>query len=253
MMSPLARYICLAGWGIAVLAGPFGSYDTMGWPVRLVYWGVVISFGLTIGFFVRGRMLVLAGVLGPARFDLALALIVSAALTPLIWALRGWLDPLLSHADLSLWSIAFNTFPIVAGIVVLRRLTGAEEPAGYGRRRLEQAPAPRLLRRLSREEGIEILHLSGNDHSVDVATSEGVETLRLRLADAIAEMEPVRGVSTHRSHWVALVAISGLERENGGKLFVRLCNGERVPVSRKYRSLLEEAGWTERDPADQAR
>ncbi|MEZ5714276.1 MAG: LytTR family DNA-binding domain-containing protein [Paracoccaceae bacterium] len=65
-------------------------------------------------------------------------------------------------------------------------------------------------------------------------------TIRLRFSDAIAEMEPMQGYCTHRSHWVSHAAISGVEREPG-KLFLRLVNGDRVPVSRKYRPELEKA------------
>jgi hypothetical protein len=211
----------------------------------------VITLGLVIGLFVRAHMVAWAAALGPARFDLAISFIVSIALAPVIWALRGGLDPVLAHSDLNPWSITFNTFMIVAGIFVLRRLTGMEQPAGYGRPPPEVPLAPRLMRRLSGDGGSEILRLSGNDHFVDVATTAGQETLRLRLADAIAEMEPVRGICTHRSHWVALAAISGVERENGDKLIVCLRNGDRVPVSRKYRPQLEAAGWIERDPGNQ--
>lgn len=244
----MTLFIWLAASCLATLAGPFGTYATMGWPIRLLYWGAVISLGLVTGFLVRWHMLAWASTLGPARFDLAVSFLVTIALAPVIWALRGGLDPVLVHADLSLGRITFNTFMIVAGIFVLRRLIGAEQPAGYGRPATEDPPAPRLLRRLSGDSGAEILRLSGNDHFVDVTTRTGKETLRLRLADAIEEMEPVTGICTHRSHWVTLAAITGLKRENGGKLFVVLSNGDHVPVSRKYRRRLESVGWLPSDP-----
>lgn len=253
IVSPVMLFIWLASWCLAVVAGPFGTYATMGWQIRLVYWGAVITLGLVIGIAVRWRMMARAEVLGPARFDLAVSFIVSIILAPLIWVLRGGLDPVLGYADLRLGGITVNTFLIVAGVFALRRLTGAEKPVGYRRPVPEDPPRPRLLRRLSGEVGEEILRLSGNDHYVDVTTRMGRETLRLRLADAIEEMEPVKGVCTHRSHWVALAAIKDLERETGGKLFVRLSNGDRVPVSRNYRSRLEVAGWPERDPGRQER
>ena len=72
-------------------------------------------------------------------------------------------------------------------------------------------------------------------------TDRGTEKLRLRLSDAIDEMEPVEGLCTHRSHWVTRAAIAGHVRESG-KLFVTLENGDRVPVSRTYRPQLEAEG-----------
>ena len=242
LLSPLTLFILIVGWCIAVMAGPFGTFATMTWPVRVIYWGCVIGIGLMAGIVARALMMTI-GIRAPVRFDLGASLLTCALLAPAIQGLRGWLDPVLTHGDLKLWSIAFNTFMIVAGVFVLRRMLGAEQPAGYLGDIPEEAPRPRLHRRLSEVRAREIMRLSANDHFVDVATDAGQETLRLRLVDAIAEMEPVAGLCTHRSHWVTLSAITGLERESGGKVFVRLRNGDRVPVSRKYRPRLEAAGW----------
>ncbi|MES0825971.1 LytTR family DNA-binding domain-containing protein [Ruegeria sp. SCP11] len=79
------------------------------------------------------------------------------------------------------------------------------------------------------------------DHSVEVVTSEGTITIRSRFTDAIAEMELVSGHCAHRSHWVADDAIVGVERK-GGMTFLRLRNNDLVPVSRKYKPMLEQDG-----------
>ncbi|MEQ8900911.1 MAG: LytTR family DNA-binding domain-containing protein [Roseovarius sp.] len=231
---------------IAVVAGPFGTYDTMMWPTRLAYWGLVIGLGILIGGVVRAIKKTVCYSSHPAMFDIGAGVMTSVALAPVIWFLRGNLDPMMSHADLSIVSIGFNTLLIVIGIFVLRRQIGAEQPASYARRaRVSDVPVTRLHRRMSDWPNAEIMRLSANDHFVDVATPYGVETLRLRLSDAIAEMEPVEGVCTHRSHWVALRAIDRIERDSG-KIHVVLRNGDRVPVSRKYRVRLEDAGLLER-------
>ena len=88
-----------------------------------------------------------------------------------------------------------------------------------------------------------MLRLTANDHFVEIATDNGAETLRMRLVDAIDEMEPVNGYCVHRSHWVSHEAIDRIERENSHKIFVILNNNDRIPVSRKYRINLENAGW----------
>jgi len=246
LVSPLTLSILATACAIAVVAGPFGTYDTMMWPTRLAYWGLVIGLGILIGGFVRAIKKTVCHSSHPAIFDIGASVLTSAALAPVIWFLRGALDPVLTHTDLSIVSIGFNTLLVVAGIFVLRRQIGAEQPASYSRRaRVSNVPVTRLHRRMSDLPNAEIMRLSANDHFVDVATRHGVETLRLRLSDAIAEMEPVEGVCTHRSHWVALRAIDRIERDSG-KIHVVLRNGDRVPVSRKYRVRLEDVGLLER-------
>jgi len=79
------------------------------------------------------------------------------------------------------------------------------------------------------------------DHFVDVITDTGTQTLRLRFADAVDEMEPAKGFLTHHSHWMSQDAIEGVERQDG-KLFLRLNNNDIVPVSRTYRPALADAG-----------
>ncbi len=232
--------------GVAVLAGPFGSYDTMSVPIRSAYWAAVISGGFVIGFSARAVMRAVFGTRHPILFDLGASLFVGVLLGPMIWVLRGWMDPVLGHEMLSLGRITLHTALITGGVFVVRRQIGAEGPVGYW-----TAPEPeaeertRLHRRLSCPPSTEIYCLSAKNHSVEVATSAGVEILRLRLTDAIAEMEPVKGLCTHRSHWVAFAAIAGIERESGGKMFVVLKNGGRIPVSRKYRSNLENSGLSD--------
>lgn len=239
-------FIVASALGVAVLAGPFGTYDTMHWPLRTAYWGAVIAGALVIGFGARAVMRALLGTHHPALFDIGASLILGIIFGPVILALRGWMDPVLSHADLSLRSITLNTTLIGAGFFVVRRQIGAETPTGYwSDPEPETVPTTRLHRRLSCSHTAEIHRLTANNHFVEVATSTGVETLRLRLIDAIEEMEPVAGLCTHRSHWVAVAAVTGVERQSRGKLFVILKNGDRVPVSRKYRPSLEAAGLIE--------
>lgn len=101
--------------------------------------------------------------------------------------------------------------------------------------------APRLLDRVPDDLRGQVLRLSARDHLVEVSTCQGVVEIRLRLADAIREMEPVEGFLIHRSHWVMRDAIDRVERTSG-KVFLVLVNGDRVPVSRTYRAGLEAAG-----------
>jgi hypothetical protein len=242
LFTPLTLFIWVSLCSIAVVAGPFGTYHTMTWPTRIAYWGLVTSVGILIGSVVRAVKKTVCLRRHPAIFDLVASLLTTLTLAPFIWVLRGWLDPQLGRLDLSLFSIGLNTFLIVGAVFVLRRQFGAELPTSYARdARIPPVPRTRLHRRLSEWPEAEIMRLSANDHVVEVSTSHGTENVRLRLSDAIAEMESVKGFCTHRSHWVAVNAIERIERE-GSRIFIRLRNGDRVPVSRKYRSQLEKAG-----------
>ena len=100
---------------------------------------------------------------------------------------------------------------------------------------------PRLFKRLPPGFDGQIHRLTVRDHNVDVVTSDGTFTVRSRFTDAIAEMEPVSGHCSHRSHWVVDASIVDVEK-TGGKTFLRLVNGDRVPVSRKYKPMLEKDG-----------
>ncbi|WP_417733721.1 LytTR family DNA-binding domain-containing protein [Roseovarius sp.] len=246
LFSTVTLFSLAATSAVAVIAGPFGTYETMSLATRTTYWGLAISIGLLVAYLSRATMATLFGERRPLLFDLGASLMVSTIMAPLIWGLRAWLDPVLDLQHLSLPSIALNIFVIAVGIFVLRRQIGLEKPAGYrGINEDDKVPQTRLHRRLTTLDGAEIMRLSANDHFVDVSSDRGVETLRLRLGDAIHEMDPIEGICTHRSHWVALSAVVGVEQAGANKTFVILRNGDRVPVSRKYRPRLVAAGLLE--------
>ncbi|SHL49096.1 transcriptional regulator, LytTR family [Roseovarius marisflavi] len=243
--SSVTLFTVAVSIAVAVIAGPFGTYETMPLVTRSAYWSMATFSALVIAYLSRATMATVFGKRRPILFDLGAGLMVSVILAPLIWGLRAWMDPVLDLHQLRLPSIALNILVIAWGIFVLRRQIGLEQPSGYRRDAREEVPISRLHRRLSDLEDVEIMRLSANDHFVEVSTDRGVETLRLRLGDAIDEMDPIEGICTHRSHWVALSAVVGVEQAGANKTFVILRNGDRVPVSRKYRPRLLEAGLLE--------
>ncbi|MCM2560602.1 LytTR family transcriptional regulator [Lutimaribacter sp. EGI FJ00015] len=114
-------------------------------------------------------------------------------------------------------------------------------PAPVTPAQLEEPPRPRLYRRLEGQDIGEVLHLTASGHFVTVTGDRATHKIRMRFADAVNEMDPVDGLCTHRSHWVARAAVSD-HRRASGKLFIVLKNGMEVPVSRTYRPGLEKAG-----------
>ncbi|MEM6727570.1 MAG: LytTR family DNA-binding domain-containing protein, partial [Pseudomonadota bacterium] len=83
--------------------------------------------------------------------------------------------------------------------------------------------------------------IAARDHFVEVVTEQGSHRIRMRMADAVAEMEGADGMLVHRSHWVARCAIEGVKRA-GAKHYVISADAELIPVSKSNLPKLEEAG-----------
>ena len=74
----------------------------------------------------------------------------------------------------------------------------------------------------------------------NIALSGRAELL-LRFSDALTEVDGLEGAQVHRSHWVAWEAVIGSERD-GARLFLRLADGDRVPVSRRFHDTVANQG-----------
>lgn len=169
---------------------------------------------------------------------------VTLVLTPVIWA-AGRLVQCIAPADLPSFTVLATHVLLLSTVMfMLRRVMWQNDPAAEPASEANE-PTPRtplLMQRLAPDRQAEILRLTANDHHIEVVTRAGSESIRMRLSDAVREMEPVKGFYIHRSHWVAQDAIVDVERVNAHKVFARLSNGDKVPVSRKYRPVLEEQG-----------
>ena len=231
--------------------GPFGTYSR-GLPHRLVFWTLVVVISvLMAGWFTRLAHR-LVGLRRPWLRDLVIVGLMTAFFTPVLIGLSVQLmDVKVASLD---DMVTFPQFVAIISLcvttsrrIITRRWPGAsrtpvsEADAAAEPSSPEPAPQARLMRRLP--DGFEgpILRLAVEDHFVDVIAPGDTQRLRMRFADAIDEMDPIEGFCTHRSHWVAREAVERVDRE-GGRLFVVLTNGDRVPVSRTYRPRVEQAG-----------
>lgn len=244
ILSPLTLSIWAMGWLAASIAGPFGTFEAMAFPVRLIFWFFVTVLATLAGYFARGLAYVLVGPEKPIHFDLVAVATVVAIVTPVILIVGGAVERVAGAEVPPIHLIALFISVVAGPIFVLRRMI-----PGFERRRYSYQwfgdpleGQPRILRRLPEDVRGEVLRLSANGHFTEVITTRGAHTLRLRLKDAIDETDPVAGYCTHRSHWVAEEAITRVERENGHKVFVVLINDDRVPVSRTFRPELEQLG-----------
>ncbi|WP_170385031.1 LytTR family DNA-binding domain-containing protein [Ruegeria atlantica] len=203
---------------------------------RLVFWVGVMTLALSTAWVVRGLA---QRFLADTRFswrDMALVAVILALFVPPLWLMSYLLITVGGHQAPGILSVTPYGALFATGLVLARGYSQAEPQQESTVR-----PLPRLVKRLPDSFSGQIFRLTVRDHSVDVVTSEGTFTIRSRFTDAIAEMEPVPGHCTHRSHWVADDAIVGAERQ-AGKTFVRLKNNDLVPVSRKYKPMLEQDG-----------
>lgn len=233
----------------AVLTGPFDTYRSLTPPMRLLYWSGVILSAICIATLVQEVLRPMLRHIRPWRQILCYALGMGLVYGPLCYLWTWLIVPPLDGA-----LIGFHWF--VADVVVISFMIFAVRLILIDRLQREAFRAsdsgampvvtdhdarPRLYRRIDAGDPGPILRIEAMDHFVNVVTAQAVYPLRLRFADAVEQMEGVEGIITHRSHWVAREAITGVQRENG-RFFLRLTNCALIPVSRKYRPALEEMG-----------
>lgn len=247
----------LAIWAIlsftVSIAGPFGTFGGMVWPLRLAYWAVLI--GLSIPVHAAIRLLTdrkLASLSFWSR-SAVMGLVFSGVFTPMVWLLtkpledRGMVELVPFWVMLLVNLLASGMVRAVQGLWrhELMDQTGAgpvvpmpPAPLPVNAAVPEPEAIPRLLQRLDQGKRGTMQHLSVRDHYVVVQTDQGCSTLLMRFADALGELDGIDGMRVHRSHWVARGAVAGQERI-GGKLHLRLRDGKLVPVSKSYRDAVE--------------
>ncbi len=220
---------------IPLLAYLFAPFRDMSLPftLRLVFWAGVMT--LALGATWAATKVVRAHFCELRLFarDVLFALLILSMFAPSLWFLTWVIFSVGGHEAPSLSTVVPYGVMFATGLLLVRHREEAVP--------LHTSPGPRLLNRLPDSFDGQIVRLSVRDHNVDVITTTGTFTIRSRFTDAIAEMEPMDGCCTHRSHWVVRSAIVGPER-GGGKNWLRLSNGDRVPVSRKYKPMLEDEG-----------
>lgn len=254
-------------WGVmsifGIVAGPFGTLQSISLGMRCIYWPVIIGLGVLVGAVLR---VVVQDYMGLRRYATeapALALFSALLLTPPFW----WLTDLLASdrgAAPDVAAMALYVFVASMGVSTLRHAFNpnsdlmrmwSEEEGGAALAEAEEVDAkeeasppsdpresgPRLAARLPECDCGPIIRLQVRDHYVEVITCSGRASLLMRFADAVAEMEGVEGLQVHRSHWVARAAIRAIARRRGKVLLV-MCDGSEVPVSRTYLPQVEALG-----------
>lgn len=248
--ASLRSPVILVAWGVLTmmmaLSGPFGSYDHVSLPKRLVTWLVLTALAIVVATTVRVVVYSRWGYRDFWRGGSLTSLLAAVVLTPILVHLSQIAGAAYMMVPPGPVEIAGFVFCLNMGFCAFRhaletepltQAVAAGDPDGQG------APAlPRLTERLAEELRGPILRISGRDHYVDVTTTHGMSSVLMRFSDALAELDGVDGLQVHRSHWVAAGAVVGGARE-GGRPFLRLTGGDMVPVSRTYLAAVEARGW----------
>lgn len=225
------------------LVGPFGTYEAMALPGRLAYWTAIAVSTYFIGgacVFLFVRTVSPDRMPGAAMFGLAGA-IAGIPVTAAVWGINALVFTRPGDG-IGLLPLAFYTIAIAAIVSALLAVFGrlyeqAKHPAAA-------APAadkrPRILDRLPPAQRGQLMHMSMQDHYVDVRTTKGGGLVLMRFADAMAETDGTEGLQIHRSHWVAKEAVERAVRRDG-KLFLKLTDGTELPVSRSYQPAAKDA------------
>lgn len=230
----------LAGVALVLgFSGPFGTYQGLGLPLRLLYWSAVVFGTYTIGaaviISIEDRWPRLRPVARVALGGAAIGVVVSALLIALGVVFFGVEDLRSAFLRTTAPGAFAVSWVVLALREVLRSDSGASRPA------LAEPAAPAILRRLPLDKRGALIALSAEDHYVAVSTARGRELLLMRLSDAIDGAEGVAGLQVHRSHWVALDQVRAAERQGDGAVLT-LSDGQRIPVSRSRLPAVRDAG-----------
>lgn len=233
---PLARRAApVLGVGVLLgFAGPFGSYPPLSAPVRYAFWIGMVFVGYAAAL--AAQKLVPETFIPRPQLRLGAAAIGSAL--PLTFV-AAWVVPFVRPGHMYdplqlpalFCAVAAVQFAIV--FTLLRKSNPSPRPPAADSRDASGAFPRALLSRLPSRLGEEIVALEAEDHYLRVHTILGSDLVLMRLSDAIAAIEPDRGLQVHRSWWVAQDAIRQIVRSEQ-RSHLRLRNGLLVPVGRTY-------------------
>lgn len=122
----------------------------------------------------------------------------------------------------------------------LRRLEGAPQAERLQGERLQmlRAGVGNEVRFISVSE---VLYLEAGDKYVNVVTARGESLVRTPLRELLAQLDPQIFWQVHRATVVNVTAVEAAERDDSGKLRLRLRGQERrIPVSRLYAHLFRQ-------------
>jgi len=248
MQNKKLKQLLLEGTFVALLAlalghaGPYGTYDKFGLPLRLVFWFfvIVVPWGISKVLFHLAKRFSSQG-LSTTYITVLLipiiALLGSALVT--IVNLKVGLYPEQTFFKVWPYSIliwlAFAYFIVLPMALIGKALVVEQRKSGVvTMMKFFDSKLPESLK------GSKLLALKAEDHYLRVITDRGSELILMKFEDALAALNGYPGIQTHRSWWLASRSLAGVSSLNASTSSIVLDNGTEVLVSRRRRKFVNE-------------
>lgn len=230
-------------------AGPFGSYPGFPAPTRYAFW-----LGLTIAgvatALATDAILPVAGRRLNALRAAAQALLSSVPMTFVVAWTMSLIQTGRTYTPFQLFGLFWGVAAVQLLIVVVLSLAKPkiaregsfdQDICASASTTLQNTPAfpPALLGKLPPSIGHDIIALETEDHYLRVHTGGGSGLILMRMADAVALLDPQLGAQVHRRWWVTQSYVEGVHT-NRQKTFIILQGDMRVPVGRTFVSAAKQ-------------
>ena len=223
--------------------GPFGSYPAYPTATRYAFWLGLTMAGALAAIAAEAMLPATRPRAGAIRIG-AVALASALPMTFVVAWTMSLLQPGRVFAPQQLPSLFAAVAAVQLLIVYATTATSLTPETAGASDRAPALPEPgaeamaaafpsALLGRLPPGIGSDIIALETEDHYLRVHTSEGSALILMRMADAVALLDPRLGAQVHRRWWVAEAAVAAVRTE-GQKLFLCLIDESLVPVGRTF-------------------
>ena len=229
------------------VAGPFGSYPAFPTATRYAFWLGLTAAGVVAALAADAVLPVTRLRAGAIRIG-AVALVSALPMTFVVAWTMSLVQPGRFFTPQQLPAL-FACVAAVQLLVVYATTATAPAPSpapddAQSRGRARALPEPEadaipaafpsaLLSRLPPGIGRDIIALETEDHYLRVHAAAGTALILMRMADAVALLNPRLGAQVHRRWWVAQGAVADLRTE-GQKLSLCLVDQSLVPVGRTF-------------------
>ena len=223
--------------------GPFGSNPAYPTPTRYAFWLGLTAAGVAAAVAANALLPRARFRSGAIRIG-AVALVSALPMTFVVAWTMSLLQPGRFFAPQQLPALFAAVAAVQLLVVYATTVTAptdgdAEAPgraphlSGLEQQAIPAAFPPALLNRLPPEIGSGIIALETEDHYLRVHAVGGTALILMRMADAVAMLDPRLGAQVHRRWWVAEAAVAGVRTE-GQKLALCLVDNRLVPVGRTF-------------------